>query len=73
VSLGSDLRYAVKSMLSGNATKNMEKSLTALRFKIVSPPLISYVKGDNKLYQLRDGELEKAKTWSKNLAKALSK
>ncbi len=63
----------VKSSMSGNATKHMEKDLTELGFRIVSPPLISYVESENKLYKLKEGELDKAKAWGKDLVKTLSK
>ncbi len=63
----------VKSFASGNAAKHMEESLSGLGFKIVSPALISYVKSENKQYQLREGEAEKAKAWGYDLARILSK
>ncbi len=63
----------LQSGISGNATKHMEKDLKDLGFKIASPPLISYVESENKLYKLKEGELEKAKNWGRELAKTLSK
>jgi flavorubredoxin len=63
----------MKSGFSGNATKHMEKGLKDIGFKIVSPALISYVESENKLYKLKEGELEKAKAWGKDLAKMLPK
>lgn len=63
----------MKSSVSGNATKHMEKGLTELGFRIVSPALIAYVESENKAYRLKDGEMEKAKAWGKELAKALAK
>jgi flavorubredoxin len=63
----------MKSSISGNATKHMEKSLTDLGFRIVSPALIAYVESEEKLYKLRNGEMDKAKAWGKDLAKALAK
>lgn len=59
----------MKSAISGNATKHMDKRLTELGFKIASPALISYVESEHKMYKLREGELEKAKTWGRELAK----
>lgn len=63
----------IRSSFSGNAAKHMEKSLVALGFGIASPALISYVEGENKLYKLKEGELEKAKAWGQDLVKRLSK
>jgi len=62
----------MKSAISGNATKHMDKGLTELGFKIASPALIAYVESENKVYKLKDGEMEKAKAWGKDLAKKLS-
>jgi flavorubredoxin len=59
----------MKSAISGNATKHMDKSLTELGFKIASPALISYVESEAKVYKLKEGELEKAKAWGQELAK----
>jgi flavodoxin len=63
----------MKSSISGNATKHMEKGLTALGCRIIVPSLIAYVETENKRYKLKDGELEKAKAWGMDLARALSK
>jgi len=63
----------MKSAVSGNATKHMEKSLKALGFSIPTPSLISYVFSENKQYKLREGEIEKAKAWGAALAAALTK
>jgi flavorubredoxin len=63
----------MRSSISGNATKHMEKGLTELGFRIVSPALVAYVESENKAYRLKDGEIEKAKAWGKELAKALAK
>ena len=63
----------VRSVASGNATKHMEKSLADLGLRIISPSLIAYVQSENKAYRLKDGEVEKAQAWGKDLAKALSK
>jgi flavorubredoxin len=62
-----------KSAFSGNATKHMDKDLTALGFKIALPALISYVESKNKVYRLKEGELEKAKAWGQELIKRSSK
>jgi flavodoxin len=64
--------------LSGNAGKGIEKKLEKLGFKIVKPSLVTYVQskknveGKNEI-QLKDGELEKAKNWAEEVAKALPK
>jgi hypothetical protein len=63
----------MKSAISGNATKHMEKALTELGFKIASPALIAYVESENKQYKLRDGEMEKARAWGQELAKKTAK
>lgn len=63
----------MKSSISGNATKHMEKSLVDLGFKIASPALVTYVESEDRVYRLKDGEMEKAKAWAKDLAKALVK
>ena len=39
----------------------------------MSPPLISYVEGKTNRYQMKEGELEKAKAWATDLAKGLLK
>jgi len=58
--------------LSGNAAKGIEKKLEKLGFKIVLPPLVAYVEGKMNEMQLKAGELEKAKKYAEDLAKALS-
>jgi menaquinone-dependent protoporphyrinogen IX oxidase len=63
----------LESKLSGNATKAIEKKLRNLDFAIVKPPLVAYVEGKGKnQWQLKTGELEKAKNWAQEVAKALS-
>ncbi len=61
----------VQSRISGNATKAIEGKLVELGFKLVSTPLISYVEGKTNTYQMKEGELEKAKAWATDLAKTL--
>lgn len=58
---------------SGNATKGIEKKLKKLGFKIIAPPLITYVEGKINQMQLIDGELEKTKNWAQELAKTIQK
>jgi flavodoxin len=55
--------------LSGNAAKGIEKKLEKLGFKIVMPPLVTYVEG--KDIHLKDGELEKAKKYAEDLTNNL--
>jgi flavodoxin len=57
----------------GNATKTMESKLRKLGFDIVSPSLMAYVEGKMNQMQLKEGELEKAKNWAQEVAKAFSK
>ena len=61
----------VQSRISGNAAKRIEKKLEKLGFKIVIPPLVSYVEGKMQEIHLKEGELEKAKKYAEDLAKAL--
>jgi flavodoxin len=63
----------IQMRISGNATKALESKLNELGFKLVSPPLISYVEGKTDRYQMKDGELDKAKVWAVDLAKTLLK
>ncbi|MDW5563427.1 MAG: hypothetical protein SA339_09395 [Methanomassiliicoccus sp.] len=63
----------MKSSLSGNATKHMDKELIGLGFRLVSPALVAYVESKDRMYMLMDGELEKAKAWGREVAKALAK
>ncbi len=63
----------IQMRISGNATKALESKLKELGFKLVSPPLITYVEGKTDRYQMKEGELEKAKTWAADLVKTLLK
>ncbi len=62
----------LQSRLSGNAAKGIEKKLQKLGFKIVMPPLVTYVEGKTEEVHLKDGELEKAKKYAEDLADKLS-
>jgi len=65
----------VKSRLSGNATKGIEGKLKSLGFKLVSTPLVAFVDGkmgENE-WHLKEGEPEKTKKWTQELAETLSK
>jgi flavodoxin len=59
----------IQAPLSGNAAKGIEKKLKKLGFKIAMPPLVTYVEGKGP--SLKKGELEKAKKYAEDLAKAL--
>jgi menaquinone-dependent protoporphyrinogen IX oxidase len=59
----------MESFIAGNGPKKMEKKLTGMKFAIAQPALIAFVVSENKVYKLKDGQLEKAKTWGKELAK----
>jgi len=63
----------IQMMVSGNAAKGIEKKLKDLGFAIVKPPLVVYVESKVKEEWLfKTGELEKAKNWAQEVAKALS-
>jgi flavorubredoxin len=61
----------LQSRLSGNAAKGIEKKLQELGFKIVMPPLVTYVEGKMHEVHLKEGELEKAKKYAEDLANRL--
>jgi flavodoxin len=63
----------IQMRISGNATKALESKLNELGFKLVSPPLVSYVEGKTDRYKMKEGELEKAKVWATDLANSLLK
>ena len=56
---------------SGNAAKGIEKKLEKLGFKIIMPPLVTYVEGKMDVVHLKDGEIEKAKKYAEDLANRL--
>jgi flavodoxin len=65
----------VKSRISGSAVKSIEGKLKSLGFTLVTSPLVAYVEGklrENE-WNLKEGEVEKAKNWAQEVAKALSK
>lgn len=69
--LGAAFDTQLQSRLSGNAAKGIEKKLESLGFKIVMPPLVTYVEGKVENIQLKAGELEKAKKYAEDLAKTI--
>jgi len=56
---------------SGNAAKGIEKKLEKLGFKIIMPPLVTYVEGKMDVIHLKDGEQEKIKKYAEDLANKL--
>jgi flavodoxin len=56
---------------SGSAAKGIEKKLEKLGFKIIMPPLVTYVEGKMDVVHLKDGELEKTKKYAQDLANKL--
>ena len=63
----------MKRAMSGNAAKGIEKKLKSLDFSIFKEPLVVYVEGAGKnMWQFKTGELDKAKGWALEAAKALS-
>ena len=55
--------------LSGNAANGIEKKPKKLGFKIVKPPLVTYVEGGE--IHLKEGELGKVKKYAEDLANSL--
>jgi flavorubredoxin len=63
----------VQMIISGNATKGIEKKLKNLGFTVFKQPLVVYVESKAKnVWQFKPGALEKAKTWAQEVAKTLS-
>jgi flavodoxin len=61
----------LQGRITGNAAKGIEKKLEKLGFKIVTPPLVTYIEGKLEKIQLKSGELEKAKKYAEDLARTL--
>ncbi|MEJ5292493.1 MAG: hypothetical protein WHS82_02765 [Candidatus Methanosuratincola sp.] len=62
----------LKSALSGNAAKGIEKRLAGLGVTIFKPHLVAYVQGKGKnAWELREGEMEKVKRWAQEAADAI--
>jgi len=57
---------------SGNAAKRIQKKLEDLGFKIIMPPLVTYVENKTAEIHLKDGELEKTRKYAEDLATKLS-
>ena len=65
----------MQSRLSGSAVNGIEGKLRSLGFKLETAPLVTYVKrgtGRNE-WQLKEGELEKAKKWAHDVGQSLLK
>lgn len=63
----------LKMIVSGNATKGIEKKLKNLGFTLIKSSLVVYVESKGKnLWQFKTGEQDKAKTWAQEAAKTLS-
>ena len=58
----------LQTRFSGNAAEGIQKKLEKLGFKIVMPPLVTYVEGKMNEMNLKQGELEKAKKYAEDLA-----
>ncbi len=73
--LASAFDTQIKSRFSGNAAMGIESKLKGLGFKLISAPLVVYVEGKTKTneWRIKEGELEKAKSWTEGVAEALSK
>ncbi|HJW97759.1 MAG TPA: flavodoxin domain-containing protein [Candidatus Bathyarchaeia archaeon] len=69
--LGAAFDTQLKAMISGNAAKGIEKKLEQLGFKIIMPPLVTYVEGKVESIQLKAGEMEKTRKYAEDLAKVL--
>ena len=69
--LGGAFDTQVQWRISGNAAKGIEKTLKKLGFRIIMPPLVTYVEGKLENVQLKTGELEKTRKYAEDLAKTL--
>jgi flavodoxin len=66
--LASAFDTQLQTPLSGNAAKGIGKRLKKLGFKIVTPPLVTHVEGKMNEMRLKEGELEKIKSYAEDLA-----
>jgi hypothetical protein len=62
----------LQSRISGSAAKGIEGKLKGLGFRLVTAPLIAYVERKMNEWQLKEGELEKAKNWAQTVVEVLS-
>jgi flavorubredoxin len=63
----------LQSRMSGNASKAIDGRLKKLGFKTVVEPLVVYVEGKMNQQQMKEGELEKTKNWTFEVAQTLIK
>lgn len=63
----------LSSRLSGSAAMSIDSRLKKLGFKMIAAPLIVYVEGKMNQMNLKEGEIEKTKTWAEEIAKSLVK
>jgi len=61
----------LQGRITGNAAMGIKKKLEKLGFKMVMPPLVTYVEGEMNEMQLKEGEVEKTKKYAEDLAEAL--
>lgn len=71
--LGAAFDTQLQSRFSGSAAEGVQKKLEKLGYRMIAHPLVAYVAGKANSMQLKEGELEKAKNWALEVAKALSK
>jgi flavodoxin len=69
--LGAAFDTQIQSRMSGNAAKGIEKKLEKLGFKIIMPPLVTFVEGKIENIQLKNGEIERTRKYAEELAQAL--
>ncbi len=71
--LGAAFDTRIESRLSGSASKGIEDRLKKLGFKIIAKPFFAYVEGSGSKndYSLKEGQIEKAKTYAENLTKSI--
>jgi len=61
----------IQHRLSGSAAKGIDGRLRKLGLKVIAAPLESYIEGKDDQLRLKAGEIEKAKNWAQEVAKAL--
>jgi flavodoxin len=69
--LGEAFDTQLQVRFSGSAAKGIEKKLKKLGFRMVMPPLITYVERKLEKVQLKTGELEKTRKYAEDLARSL--
>lgn len=61
----------IQHRLSGSAAKGIDGRLKKLGLRVIAVPLESYIEGKDDQLRLKEGEMEKAKNWAQEVAKAL--